>query len=51
MSAYQIILKTIATTLNFVVTLVALVNERGEDLGMKRACCIFCLANLIGIWS
>ena len=49
MSAYQIILKTIATTLDVIVAITIIL--KGESKEMKTAYSVFCLINLAGIWS
>ena len=48
MSLYQIILKTVASTLDMLIALVVI--SKGNDQKMKIAYSIFCLLNLAGIW-
>lgn len=48
MNVYQIILKTVATTVDLLVALVVI--TKGESRNMKTAYSVFCLLNLCGIW-
>ena len=48
MNVYEVILKTVATTLDLLIALV--VALKGESNNMKIAYSVFCLVNLIGIW-
>ena len=48
MNVYQIILKTVATTVDLLVALVVI--SKGESHNMKVAYSVFCLLNLAGIW-
>ena len=48
MNVYQIILRTVATTIDLLIA--SIVLYKGESRGMKTAYSMFCLLNLCGIW-
>ena len=49
LSAYQIILKTIATTIDLLIAVTIIV--KGGCKETKAAYTVFCFLNLVGIWG
>lgn len=48
LNVYQIILKTVASTVDVLIGIIVL--HKGENRTMKMAYSLFCLVNLAGIW-
>ena len=48
MNVYQIVLRTIATTIDLLIASIILL--KGDNRNMKAAYSAFCLLNLAGIW-